>query len=118
MPKTKAPEIIEEDPPRPGPVRKYDWDAFADAARARPNKWIKVYDDDSIGYFQTVKAGDNPTLAAEKGFEVRSANNTRGRPATHPDGFEPRRCSMYLKYVPSQDKTKRQRRTTTKNKEA
>lgn len=97
-PTKRRPKITKEDPP---PVReqRYDWEAIAEELRAAPKTWHKIFERDSTGFFTSIQRGEIAALRPSLGFEARSANNTRGRPRSDPAGFEPRTCTLYLRWV-------------------
>lgn len=88
------PDIRYEDPP-PLPNR-YDWSKFATAAKRRPGKWVKVFDEDRHSLVGSIHQGNNATLHPDKGFVVTTRNNKR-------DENGRRVCSFWLKYDPEKD---------------
>lgn len=101
---TTKTKMIEEDPPERVP--RYDWAETAEGLRAKPGKWHKIFEQDSTGFANSIRAGEITALRPEDGFEVKTANNTRGRPKGHPEGYEPRRCDLFLRWVKPKRKTK------------
>lgn len=87
-------EVTWEEPP-PGRQR-YDWAAIADQLRTRPGEWAKVFDRDRSSLATAIRIRGVHALLPEKGFEVRTANNTRQTPRT---------CTLYLRYVPEKDES-------------
>lgn len=93
MNKPKA-EVTWENPP-PKPVRgKYDWTAIAEQLRQRPGEWAKIFDEDRSSLATAIRIKGIIALHPDKGFVVRTSNNTRGNPRT---------CSLYLMYDPARD---------------
>ena len=88
-------EVTWEEPP-PGRQR-YDWAAIAEQLRERPNTWAKVFESDRASLATAIRIRGIQALLPEKGFEVRTANNTRDTP---------RICTMYLRYNPEKDVSK------------
>lgn len=82
----------EEPPPK---KQRYDWDAIADQLRERPNKWAKIFDRDVTSLATAIRINGIKALRKDRGFEVRTANNTRETPRT---------CTLYLRYNPEKDK--------------
>lgn len=85
-------EVTWEDPP---PKRaKYDWSVIAEQLRERPGQWAKIFDRDRSSLATAIRIKGIKALLPDKGFEVRTANNTRDTPRT---------CTMYLRYNPEKD---------------
>jgi hypothetical protein len=85
-------ELTWENPP---PKRnKYDWAVIAEQLRDRPGEWAKIFDRDRSSLATAIRIKGIKALHPDKGFEVRTANNTRETPRT---------CTMYLRYNPEKD---------------
>lgn len=82
-----------EDPPLRG---AYDWSAIAVDLEKHPMKWAKVFDLDRQSLAVAIRVRGITALHPDKGFEVRTRNNTKPE-----DG--PRTCSMWLRYNPERD---------------
>lgn len=102
-PRTK---IVKKDPP-PKKVPRYDWAAIAEQLKADPGVWHQIYEKDKTGYAVAVSNDDIAPLRSSLGFQVRTANNTRGRPANGTDPGEARTCSLYLRWVKPKRMTKK-----------
>ena len=88
-------DVTWENPP-PGRQR-YDWAAIAEQLRERPLQWAKIFDQDRASLATAIRINGIQALLPEKGYEVRTANNTRETPRT---------CTMYLRYNPEKDVSK------------
>lgn len=88
-------DVTWENPP-PGRQR-YDWNAIAEQLRERPGQWAKIFDRDRTSLATSIRIRGVHALLPEKGFEVRTANNTRDTPRT---------CALYLRYNPEKDVSK------------
>lgn len=95
MSKPKA-SVEWEDPPTKREGQRYDWESIADQLRKRPGEWGKVFDEDRTSLATSIRIKGIKALHPDKGFEVRTANNTRGHP---------RMCTLYVRYNPDKDKT-------------
>lgn len=85
-------EVTWENPP---PSRqRYDWSAIAQQLRERPMQWAKIFDADRASLATAIRIRGIQALLPEKGYEVKTANNTRDTP---------RICTMYLRYNPEKD---------------
>lgn len=93
MTKPKVAPLKFEDPP-PRQDRRYDWASIATQLRIKPGQWAKVFDNDRASLATAIRIDGIKALRADKGFVVRTTNNTREYPRT---------CSMYLKYEPELD---------------
>lgn len=87
-------EVTWEEPP--SGRRRYDWSAIAQQLRERPGQWAKIFDHDRSSLATAIRIKGIHALLPEKGFEVRTANNTRDTPRT---------CTLYLRYNPEKDVT-------------
>lgn len=87
-------EVTWEDPPK---RERYDWGHIAEQLRSRPGEWAKIFDNDRSSLATAIRIRGITALNPEKGFEVRTANNTREKPRT---------CTMYLRYNPQKDVSK------------
>ena len=94
--------VVWEQPPPPR-SKRYDWQAIAAQLRERPMEWAKVFDRDRTSLATAIRISGIQALLPEKGFEVRTSNNVRLR---QEDGKELRLCTLYLRYVPSNDRSK------------
>lgn len=92
MPQPEA-EVTWEDPPESR--HEYDWTTIARQLRRKPGKWAKVFDLDRTSLATAIRIGSIKALEPSKGFEVKTANNTRGTPRT---------CTLYLRYNPEKVK--------------
>lgn len=91
---TKSHPVTWEEPP-PHPRMRYDWTAIAKELRKHPNQWAKIFDDDRTSLATAIRIHGIKVLDPDLGFEVRTTNNVRGTP---------RMCSLYLRYVPNEEK--------------
>lgn len=89
-------KFTEPPPPR---RQRYDWDKIATKLRRKPNEWALIYENDLTSLSTAIRIGGIKALRPEKGFEVRTTNNTRDKP---------RRCDMYLRYNPEKDTEKKE----------
>jgi len=92
-------EVKWEAPPEKG--TRYDWAAIADQLRAQPMTWAKIFDDDRTSVVNAIRQGNIQAVRPDHGFQVRTANNTRG---------VVRKCTLYLRYNPGNDGTRKGRR--------
>lgn len=98
IPKTTG--VVWEAPPST-PKHRFDWDAIAGALREQPYEWGKVFEKDRTSVVNAIRQGSVKPLHRELGFEVRTTNNTR----------EPvRMCTLYMRYNPDKDTTRKRRR--------
>lgn len=115
MTKTKLKAgLVQQDPPA-GRVQVYDWAAIAAQVESQAGTWFKVFEQDKTSYSVAIRNGDIAALRSELGFEMRTANNTRGRTKGtngSDDPGEARTCSLFLRFDP-----KRKRKTPPKKKE-
>lgn len=88
-------EVTWEDPP--SGRQRYDWNAIAEQLRQRPGEWAKIFDRDRSSLATAIRIRGIHALLPEKGFEIKTANNTRAKPRT---------CTLYLRYVPEKDVSK------------
>lgn len=82
-----------EDPAERG---AYDWAGIAAQLESRPMTWAKVFDRDRQSLAVAIRVHGITALWPEKGFEVRTRNNTSrdlGTPM----------CTLYLRYNPDLD---------------
>lgn len=75
----------------------YDWDAIAEELREHPGEWAQVYVQDRASLAVAIRSNKIRALKRERGFESRTANNTREAPLL---------CDLYLRYVPEKDESK------------
>jgi hypothetical protein len=95
--------FVWDDPPptdRDGRPR-YDWSALARQCREHPMQYAKVFDRDRTSLATAIRIGGIKVLRPELGFEVKTANNTRGNPLHNPP--IPRTCTMWVRYNPDKD---------------
>jgi hypothetical protein len=85
------------DEPPPQRVPRYDWQAIAKKARRRQGKWYKVFEKDRVSLVVAIRNNDIKALRKSKGYEVRTANNTRTKPRT---------CTLWVRYNPELDEEK------------
>lgn len=85
-------------PPRNVNRTQYDWDQVARDLRAKPNTWAVVFEDDRLSLVTAIRNGGIAALREEKGFEVRTRGNYI------PDDGRPRRCDLWMRYVPEHDR--------------
>lgn len=78
----------------------YDWTEIARQLRSRPNEWLRIFEMGPTSIANSIRQGEIRALTpvhrhgrTNGGFEVRTRNNQRGAP---------RRCSLYLRYVPEE----------------
>lgn len=90
--------------PPPRRQSPYDWTKIADTLRKHPGTsedpnsgWALVFEGDRTTLVTAIRNGGIAALRKEKGFEVRTANNTTGSPRT---------CDLWLRYVPENDTEK------------
>jgi hypothetical protein len=88
----EEPEVTWEDPP--AGRKRYNWTRIAEQLREHPGEWAKIFDNDRSSLATAIRIRGIKAVSPEKGFEVRTANNTRGKP---------RLCTMYLRYNPDKD---------------
>lgn len=81
--------------PPPKRVPPYDWEKIAGLLRKNPGRWRKVFDNERTSLAVAIKIGSIKPLHPDKGFEVRTSNNVRGKPRT---------CTMHVRFNP--DKVK------------
>lgn len=74
-----------------------DWEDLARTLRRNPGKWLKVWEAGRSSWYTAIAIGHIPQLHRDKGFETRTANNTREHPRT---------CDLYMRYVRPQRKDK------------
>lgn len=81
----------------PPPRRKspYDWDSIAAQLREKPGEWARIFEGDKASLVTAIRIDGIKALRASKGFETRTANNTRDYPRT---------CDLWMRYVPENDK--------------
>lgn len=91
--------ITKSDPPQQRRTGAYDWTAIAEQLMADPGEWYQIYSQDSATFATAIRNRDINALK-DPAFEWRTANNTRGRPHGHPDGFEQRVCDLWMRYNP------------------
>lgn len=103
MPETKTAKMRKATPP-PSREPGYNWPKIAKKLRASPGEWFEIYKQDKTGYAVSIRNGDTSALRPSDGFEVRTANNTRGRPASAGQPAEPRMCTLFLRWVPTTEK--------------
>jgi hypothetical protein len=85
----------------PPPARaRYDWVEIARKAKARPMEWGEVFKQDMVAIRNSIAQGHTLPVHPALGFETRTANNTRGRPATEEDPGEPRLCDLWIRFNP------------------
>ena len=83
-----------ESPPPTG--HGYDWAAIAGQLRARPNEWLKVFDDGPLSIINAIRQAQIAALrpafrpGVESGIQVRTRNNQPGPPRT---------ATMYLRWA-------------------
>jgi hypothetical protein len=94
--------VVEWEQPPPPRSKRYNWDAIAAQLRERPLEWAKVFDRDRTSLATAIRIDGIKALLPSKGFEVRTTNNVR---LTQEDGKELRLCTLYLRYVPSKDRS-------------
>lgn len=94
--KTQSSVKFSEKPP-PGRVQRYDWEAIAKKLRRKPGEWGLIFKGDLTSLVVAIRHDDIKALRKDKGFEVMTANNKRGKPRT---------CDLWLRYVPENDKEK------------
>lgn len=78
----------------PAEKNTYDWEWFAKNLREHPGEWLKVFDHDRASLATAIRIHGIKALDPDKGFRVKTRNNTRG---------EPRMCTMHLVYYPDLD---------------
>lgn len=83
--------------PPPRRQSPYDWTKIAESLRKNPTEWALVFEGDRTTLVTAIRNGGIAALRKEKGFEVRTANNTTGSPRT---------CDLWLRYVPENDTEK------------
>lgn len=83
----------------PSPTRRYDWEAIADRCKANPNQWYEVFQQDARSLVVALRQGSISAIRTEGGFEIKQAN-------TKTDA-EPPTTDLWLRYVPSNDTTKK-----------
>lgn len=88
-------KVVKFEEPPPDRRRRYDWRAIADQLRAHPGEWAKVFEDDVTSLVVAIRQGNIPALHRDKGFVIRTTENVPG---------PPRRCTMWAKYDPDNDK--------------
>lgn len=83
----------------PPPRRKspYDWDKIAKELRAEPGEWGLIFEGDRSSLVTAIRINGIKALKSSKGFETRTANNTRDYPRT---------CDLWMRYVPEKDTEK------------
>lgn len=96
--KTKGAAAIKFGTPPPAREVRYDWPAIADKLRARPEEWALIFTGDRTTLVTALRAGSIRALRPRAGFEVRTANNTRGTPRT---------CDLWMRYVPAKNEESR-----------
>lgn len=84
-------DLTWSDPP---PRVRYDWAKIAKQLRRRPNKWALVFERDRTSVAHAIRINSIKPLTRDKGFEVRTSNNTREQPRT---------CTLHVRYVPEKD---------------
>lgn len=92
---------VEWETPPPTGKNRYNWVVIADQLRAQPLEWGKVFDRDKISVVNAIRQGSVKPLRPDLGFEVRTANNTRA---------PGRMCSLYIRYNPERDTTRKQKK--------
>ena len=92
-------EVKWEQPPEKG--IRYDWAAIAEQLKAQPLTWAKIFDEDRASVVGAIRQGNIKPVRPTLGFQTRTTNNVR----------EPvRLCTLYMRYVPSRDTTRKGRR--------
>lgn len=89
-------DLAWENPP-PKREERYDWASIAKKLRKRPLTWAKIFEEDRSSLATAIRIKGIKALHPDKGFEVRTAHNTREHPRT---------CTMWLRYNPEKDKEK------------
>lgn len=89
--------------PPPGRVQRYDWEAIARKLRRKPGEWGLIFKGDLTSLVVAIRHDDIKALRKNKGFEVRTENNKRGKPRT---------CDLWMRYVPENDKEKERAATS------
>lgn len=92
-----ADEDLTWEQPPPKREERYDWTSIAKKLRRRPMKWAKIFEKDRSSLATAIRIKGIKALHPDKGFEVRTANNTREQPRT---------CAMWLRYNPEKDREK------------
>ena len=90
-------EVVFQNPPPPVHGR-YDWATIAKKVRKKPGDWALVFTNDNVSLATAIRAGNVTALHPNKGFVVRTANGSKG---------PPRKCDMYLMYVPEYDQDRK-----------
>ena len=92
-------DVTWETPPKAGV--KYDWEAIAEKLKAEPMTWAKVFENDRASVVNAIRQGSIKAVRPEAGFQVKTAHNVR---------LPIRTCTLYMRYVPALDKTRRRGR--------
>lgn len=96
---TRTSSVVWESPPETTRNR-FDWSAIADALKAEPMEWGRVFENDRTSYVNAIRQGGVKALHPDLGFEMRTTNNVR----------EPvRLCTLYMRYNPDKDTTRKRR---------
>lgn len=80
---------------------KYNWDVIADRTRAAAPEWFQVFEHDRNTLATQIRNGDVKALTPDKGFVV----TTRHNKTVVIDGKSRRYCSLWLQYVPENDRS-------------
>jgi hypothetical protein len=64
-------------------------------------EWGQVFEQDMVSLRNAVAQGNVLAVHPALGFETKTFNNTRGRPANGDEPGEPRLCDLWLRYNPS-----------------
>ena len=96
----KRADITWEAPPESGV--KYDWEKIAALLKTEPGKWARIFDKDRVSVVNAIRQGSVQAVRPDLGFQVRTTNNDRQA--------VPRTCTLYMRYDPDRDTTKRRRK--------
>ena len=95
MTKKKGAASVKFGTPPPRRESPYKWDDIAAELRASPGEWGLVFTQGAAHLAGMIRNRDLKALHPDRGFRIRTANNTR----THP-----RLCDLWACYEPTLDK--------------